>query len=683
MNASDPPSLLQSNPVLARFIHSVPVAISLSVLEDDRFLDVNQGLQTLLGYSRTEMIGHTAEELGIWTSPRDRQRLINRLQNQGQISDFECTLRSRFGHTITGLLNAEMVTVAGRECILAIIVDISDRKQSEHNRQRAAALLQATLESTGDGILATDPHGHTITCNHQFYEMWNIDTQFWGSAAPLERLRYLARKTKEPVAFKNAALQLYRFPIQDQDLILTLRNGRIFACRSRPQWLGDTINGVVLSFADITALHRRQQELEASEIRFRSFVEQSWDGIIQTDEKGVIIEWNQALANITGIPRQQAIGQYVWDIYHSLYPLPERSPEEYRRIHAQAVSELSNSDHPQPPGHLIEINYQHPANRTVNLQMVAFPIHTRMGALLGAIYRDVTAVKQTEERLRLMDSAVRHVNNGVIITNPNLPDNPVIYVNPAFEAITGYAAVEVVGRNCRFLQGDERDPEPVAIIRHALLQQRPCRVTLRNYRKDGTLFWNDLSISPILANDGQLLFYVGIQTDISEHKANEERLRYLGTHDGLTGLYNSGYFRYHLENLKPHQLPACVVMADVDRLKLTNDTYGHPAGDETLISHAALFNAAFRPYDLIARLGGDEFAVLMYRSSEADAQDCFTRLRAGLEEANLHPAYFPLSISLGAADIPSADDARQALRLADQRMYDEKEVHHAQDSYRK
>jgi PAS domain S-box-containing protein len=126
---------------------------------------------------------------------------------------------------------------------------------------------------------------------------------------------------------------------------------------------------------------------------------------------------------------------------------------------------------------------------------------------------------------RLLDRAVAASSNGILITDPKVPDNPIVYVNPAFERISGYAVEEVLGNNCRFLQGDERDQPELDELRAALREERECRVVLRNYRKDGTLFWNELYVSPVHDEGGRLINFVGVQNDITERRRIEEVLR--------------------------------------------------------------------------------------------------------------------------------------------------------------
>jgi PAS domain S-box-containing protein len=123
---------------------------------------------------------------------------------------------------------------------------------------------------------------------------------------------------------------------------------------------------------------------------------------------------------------------------------------------------------------------------------------------------------------RLLGRAVVASSNGIIITDPKVPDNPIVYVNPAFEEISGYTADEVLGHNCRFLQADDRDQPALDELREALTEERECRVVLRNYRKDGTPFWNELYVSPVYDEENRLTNFVGVQNDVTERRRIEE-----------------------------------------------------------------------------------------------------------------------------------------------------------------
>lgn len=124
---------------------------------------------------------------------------------------------------------------------------------------------------------------------------------------------------------------------------------------------------------------------------------------------------------------------------------------------------------------------------------------------------------------QILDTVV----NGVTLSDPDQEDNPIVYANEAFELITGYGQEEIVGHNCRFLQGEDRDQEGIEKIREAIREEKPVTVTLRNYRKDGTLFYNRFSIRPLFDRQGSLVYYLGIQHDVTNQIEAEEELKRL------------------------------------------------------------------------------------------------------------------------------------------------------------
>ena len=132
---------------------------------------------------------------------------------------------------------------------------------------------------------------------------------------------------------------------------------------------------------------------------------------------------------------------------------------------------------------------------------------------------------QLAEWLALKDRALDVAAEGVTIADARLPDRPLIYANEGFERMTGYAAADVMGRNCRFLQGPDTDAAGVAEIRSALAENRECVVELLNYRKDGTTFWNRLSIAPVRNDSGDVTHFIGVQSDVTARRLAEDGLR--------------------------------------------------------------------------------------------------------------------------------------------------------------
>ena len=124
---------------------------------------------------------------------------------------------------------------------------------------------------------------------------------------------------------------------------------------------------------------------------------------------------------------------------------------------------------------------------------------------------------------QILDGSV----NGITLSDPDQDDNPIVYANKAFEKISGYSNEETVGRNCRFLQGQERDQEELQLIREAIKNAKPVEVTLKNFRKNGELFYNRLSITPLFDSEGHLIYFLGVQYDVTAQIQAQQEIKTL------------------------------------------------------------------------------------------------------------------------------------------------------------
>jgi PAS domain S-box-containing protein len=175
-------------------------------------------------------------------------------------------------------------------------------------------------------------------------------------------------------------------------------------------------------------------------------------------------------------------------------------------------------------------------------------------------------------------AAVETTRMPMTVTDPHRPDNPIIFVNRAFEAMTGYDRQEIVGRNCRFLQGPDTDRETIGELARAVAERREISVELLNYRKNGATFWNALFISPVFAPDGELLYFFGSQLDISRRRDAEDALRHAQKMESLGQL--TGGIAHDFNNLLQ------VVLGYVDVLKARTED-GDAASNRALDAIAA------------------------------------------------------------------------------------------------
>lgn len=297
--------------------------------------------------------------------------------------------------------------------------------------------------------------------------------------------------------------------------------------------------------------------------------------------------------------------------------------------------------------------------------------------------RDVTARKEAAEKLHLYKRALDSSYNGIIIADARLPDLPVVYVNKSFERITGYQAIEVMGKNCRFLQGDIRDEKASLLIRQAIAEQKECHVLLKNIRKDGSAFWNSLYLAPVPDDDGKIHYYIGVQNDVSEQKRHEAELEYNANHDLLTGLPNRALLQDRLRQScqvsSRYQRSVGVMFIDLDGFKLVNDSLGHSTGDRLLVEVANRISHQIRPGDTLARIGGDEFvAVLSDLAHEEDIVLIADRILEAMNQLFVieqHEIHLSASIGITVSD-GKLDEPMQLIQQADIAMFRAKQLGH-------
>ena len=305
------------------------------------------------------------------------------------------------------------------------------------------------------------------------------------------------------------------------------------------------------------------------------------------------------------------------------------------------------------------------------------------GRVIGVLgsYTDITERKRADLALRLQSRALDASVNAILITAPSPAGNLIEYVNPAFKRITGYDPSEVIGHDCRVLQRDDCDQEGVALIRQSLSANREVSAVLRNYRKDGALFWNQLFIAPVPNTDGVITHHIGVINDVTDLMRYQEQLEYQANYDSLTRLPNRNLLRDRLQHAlivahRQHKGVAVVFM-DLDGFKNVNDSLGHSVGDRLLSVVAERLSRCSRTSDTVARHGGDEFVVVM--TDTVDEQSLIAwmeRVRAAISEPVwLDGNELYVGCSMGASLFPQdGDDAETLMKKADLAMYRAKDM---------
>ncbi|HEX2830430.1 MAG TPA: EAL domain-containing protein [Burkholderiales bacterium] len=397
----------------------------------------------------------------------------------------------------------------------------------------------------------------------------------------------------------------------------------------------------------------------AGSLQAEQILESISDAFVAVDRDWRFTYLNKKAQQVFRMRATRMLGRVCWD----LFPEGVRT-QGYRRLH-EAMTE----------GRTVRY-LEYSLRYGIWYEVDAYP---HAGGL-SIYFRDVTERVAAEQKLRLHERALEATVNAVVITTGRRQNYSIVHVNPAFERITGYSAPETIGRNCRFLQGADTDQPELASLRALLATRQEGRVTLRNYRKDGSLFYNELHVSPVRNAKGHVTHFVGVLNDITETRRYQEELEHHVNHDALTGLANRHLLHDRLQQAlfraDRRDLTCAVMFLDLDHFKLVNDGLGHAAGDVLLKDVARELVEILRPEDTVARFGGDEFVLIATEIHDiAEVTDIAERIVSRLSQpVMIEKQEITVSASLGIALYPlDGASVEELLKNADAAMYHAKE----------
>jgi len=267
---------------------------------------------------------------------------------------------------------------------------------------------------------------------------------------------------------------------------------------------------------DISERRERERELRHQRELFQQTQEAIGLGGWEFDIEAGVGRWTDEVYRILGLPSDAEVTvENALDAFH---------PED-RPTMADAFERLTTEGEPYD----LELRLRTDKGDVRWIQTVGWPEYDddtdgEPSSVFGII-REITRRKAREQEIRIKDQAIEESTVGITIADASQPDTPIVYANPGFERMTGYSMERVMGENCRFLQGERTDEETVAEIRRAIDAEEPIQTEILNYRANGTPFWNELTISPVMGdNSREISHYVGIQNDITAQRRRERMI---------------------------------------------------------------------------------------------------------------------------------------------------------------
>ena len=455
---------------------------------------------------------------------------------------------------------------------------------------------------------------------------------------------------------------------EDQSVDCVKAGATDYVLKSRLQRLGPAVTRALREAAEQRERQQAEDALRQSERRLQLALEASEVSVWEFDIETGHVAFSRELGPFLGYSASEVPSRLeAWEaITH---------PDDKKRLRI-ALAKHYRGETPR-----LEIEYRIRAKdgEWRWLQTVGRTVRRDTegrATLMSGTHHDVTERRRAGEMLRLQELAIDAATNAILIVDAQAPDCPVVHVNRAFEKITGYSAQEVIGRNCRFLQREDRDQPDLQRLREAVAAGSEASVLLRNYRKDGTLFWNNIRISPLRNDQGVVTHFVGIQSDVTELKQYQAELEYRANYDALTGLANKNLLNDRLAHAiaftdRSHRKFALLYL-DLDRFKIINDSLGHASGDMLLKTIAERLKSCVRESDTVARLGGDEFAVVLNEVEHTSAIVAVSqKILSEIDQPiTIEARDVFTSASIGVCVFPEdGDNCDELLKNADTAMY--------------
>lgn len=647
----------------ATAFRAAPAIIGISELDTGKFTDINQAVETMLGYSPAEILGHTALELGIWEFPAEREEILTELRLGGKIQQREIHLLTRKGEHRRGLLSAEVVEFDRQRYVLSTIQDMTEFRaalETLHERE----LTYRALFNIGANLVflyRIDAEGRAAS---PFLEVNDVACRALDYTRD-ELLNMAPPLLSEARAWRNSGQKLLNGDTTNFEAPLRRKNGRTLPMEFHACLLShDDQRTVIAVGRDISQGKLQAEALHDAEEKYRSIFENAIEGIYQTTPDGRILSANPALARILGYGSVTELVTSGVNIAARIYLNPGQRDELLRHIEHDGYYSDQEYQLLRHDGTPIWVCDNARVVRGMNSKVMYYE-----GTL-----QDITPRKRAEEALIQSEEKYRTLvdlsQDGMFISQ----EGRYVYANRAYAAMLGYKPDKLPGVPVTGTVDTESAALAMQVSTDSVGTDGPFSQEMRLLnREGGRRFTASVTLGHITWRGRPAT--TGTVRDITEQKKSQQELAHSASHDTLTGLPNRNHFMRQLAELlktTPSGRRMAVLFLDLDRFKLINDSLGHGFGDRLLGAIAKRLRTCVRPGDLIARYGGDEFTILLQGIQGLDdATAVADRIHEELARAfnvDGHEVFSTASIGI-VLSAPHYQHPDEVLRDADTAMY--------------
>ncbi|MCW7754315.1 PAS domain S-box protein [Desulfobotulus sp. H1] len=487
---------------------TIPDAVILTRLSDYMLVDVNDGFVRMTGFAAEEVRGRTTADLQLWAERADRDTVLERVRSEGKIENYETRFRAKDGRIIHALVSASRTLLHGDPHILSVVRGIDHIREAEYQLRKERSFLSKVVETSPAGILALNPQGRIIFANQKITEILGMDiaevlertfaddsweiTDYELRPVPREeRIFFLARERRQPI---------YNI----RHTMVEGRGRRIYlSINAATLWREDgELDMIVVGLDDVSEQVKGEHSLVETKGRLHSVLANLPVILWAMDAEGRISLFEGKGTQSVVMPANGFVGVLTKERYADLPPML-RSIEKVLGGDSVSIT--------------VEIGERY-------FEISGSPLWDTSGTVVGAsgVASDVTGRIHAEvDRIRL-SAAIEQVAESILVTDRQAN---ILYVNPAFERITGWHRDEVMGKTPAILKSGYHGKSFYDEMWQTLFAGRVWQGYITNRKRDGSCYDEEVSISPILDNAGNIINFVAVKRDVSLERNLERQLR--------------------------------------------------------------------------------------------------------------------------------------------------------------
>jgi len=612
---------------------------------------VNETVLNKLNYDENNLIGKHVKKILKKYNYVDRIKFWKKIKNSISMT-YEREFITKKGNKIPVEMTSQYFKYEDREYEFAFAKDITERKKLEKNLKEKNELFNSVLESIQDGISVLSSDLTINYINSTMKEWYKSNLPLKGKKCfkayynekdkckncpvlkTLETGKMERQIKKQPEEFELDYIEIFSYPIWDEN--------------------EENMTGVVEFVRDISDRLKQREKLEMMNFT----VNKSNLLIFRVKSDGIIEYVNDTVLDKLEYKREDLVGNNTKKIVKAKDNYIEREKFWNRIKESKAITYerkfITKSGNKFP----VEITSQYYNYEDKEYEFV--------------FAKDITKRKEQEKKIKEQKAYFEQLFNNSTEAIVLLDNNHrVIKTNKKFESLFGFKQSELKNKNLdNYILPENLIDEGKNYTKRAKQGEKIAKESIRK-TKNGQKINVYLQGFPIKLANGHIGIYA-IYRDITERKKREEKIEYLSYKDQLTDLYNRRFFEEEMKRLDTQRkLPISIIMADLNGLKIINDSYGHEKGDEILKRTAKILKNSIRKEDVLARQGGDEFAILLPQTQKDEAQEVINRIKRKTDKTR--DEVIPISIALGVATKENKEqNIDNILKKADDNMYQNK-----------